>query len=65
MMPVWALIVVTCLIENGAPIKCVANTGDKVFTSEQECKEYAIKNFNPVPDCFQPLTVFYTKGKTP
>ena len=64
MTPIWVLVVAMCMTENKVLVKCSVDHGTKAFTSERECKDYAAKNYNPAPDCFQPLTVYYEKEKS-
>jgi hypothetical protein len=65
MAPMWIILVVMCMVENGKVVSCNTDTGNRAFESEAECKEYASKNYNPVPSCIQPLTIFYEKEKKP
>lgn len=63
MTTIWVLVVAMCMTENKQPVKCSVDHGTKAFTSERECKEYATKHYNPAPDCFAPVTVFYEREK--
>lgn len=63
--PIWVIVVAMCMVQDGKTPACSVNTGTKAFTTEQECKDYAAKNYKPIPDCIQPLTIFYEKDKTP